>query len=86
MKGLGENEMIRGYTRKIRTDYRRCDRCGCSLDPGEGSYWQGEGRICEDCIRELEENGQTRKAGNVSGDILDLRKDSGYYEAELKTG
>ena len=27
--------------------YRKCEGCGCSLDPGEG-------RMCSECIQEIE--------------------------------
>lgn len=33
---------------KIRRMYKQCEKCGCSLDFGEG-------RICSDCIRSAEE-------------------------------
>lgn len=33
----------------------QCYRCGCSLDPHEGRY-------CEECLKELEEESRQRKA------------------------
>ena len=41
----------------------RCARCGCYLDSGEGKNYPGEGRICDDCVRQLDLETAFRKAG-----------------------
>lgn len=34
--------------------YHLCTRCGCTMDIGEGVAYPGEGRVCEDCAKELD--------------------------------
>lgn len=34
--------------------YRQCDRCGCTMDCGEGLEYPGVGLVCEECSQELE--------------------------------
>lgn len=42
--------------------YHKCERCGCSLDPGEG-------RICDECL--LDENKNPAESGNLPQDKPD---------------
>lgn len=35
----------------------RCERCGCSLDPREGRY-------CEECLEEMQEETERRKVAH----------------------
>ncbi len=59
-----------GYARRIRTDYRRCARCGCSLDVSEGMDWPGEGLVCDECGDELSREGTVPEGlEDIKGDV-----------------
>lgn len=34
--------------------WHKCERCGCSLDPGEG-------RICDECLEEMRETADRKR-------------------------
>jgi len=60
---------------KAMTWRYRCARCGCHLDSAEGTNYPGYGRICEDCIRELEApRRRSRPAGRKSGETVLMGK------------
>ena len=46
--------------------YRRCGRCGGSMDPAEGLAYPGEGVVCEECARELERQEVYRRRWSLS--------------------
>ena len=71
-----------GYARRIRTDYRRCARCGCSLDVSEGEVWPGEGLVCDDCGAELERDAKFRADWGISKEMLDWMKAERLYDPE----
>lgn len=52
--GHGEEVMAVAY-------YHLCTRCRCAMDVGEGIAYPGEGRVCEDCARELDMEAACRK-------------------------
>ena len=37
-----------------------CDKCKCSLDPGEGHIYPGEGTVCDECREKLDEEAAHR--------------------------
>lgn len=51
--------------------YRKCNGCGCSLDPGEGS-------LCDECISEREQEQRRRKEMNR------MTRSSTYKQIELE--
>ncbi|MCI8887964.1 MAG: hypothetical protein HFG70_07735 [Hungatella sp.] len=54
----------------------RCARCGCYMDSGEGVNYPGEGRVCEECRTELEEEeGYRKRWALTKEEFLELKKD-----------
>lgn len=53
--------------------YRKCEGCGCSLDPGEG-------RMCDECIQEIER----RKARDAFMGIMLVAEGNKFEQMEME--
>ena len=50
--------------------YRQCDRCGCTMDPGEEVKYPGEGLVCEECAEKLDREAAYRKKWSLSRELM----------------
>lgn len=53
--------------------YRKCEGCGCSLDPGEG-------RMCDECIQEVER----KRARDAFMGIMLMAGENEFKQMEIK--
>lgn len=61
--------------------FGKCERCKCNLDPGEGTFYPGEGYLCDECIIEKEKE-RARKAAMSIVFAPDMQE--GFKQMEME--
>lgn len=67
--------------------YRRCGRCGCTMDVSEGSRYPGEGLVCEECSQELDVEEEYRRHWCLSKEQLqEIKKERTGFRVSAAEG
>lgn len=75
-----------GFKREVMAVayYHTCARCGCTMDVGEGVSYPGEGRVCKECVLELDmEEAYRKQWAFTKAQMEQIKKDNPGFQAGM---